>query len=1628
MSLNFKKTFLLLFALFAILIIIPTSFAYDNDEIMDSNDDSLAAANDVIYVSTTGNDTNDGSQDNPLATVKRALTLANSNNQSQIYILTGVYEEYDLEILSNVDITGLGNVTIDSQAKGRIFTIDKDLKVNLENLNLINGEGQDDIYIPYSGYQNGAGAIYVGDSLVTMNNLTFIGNQATSCGGAIVWDGRNGVIRNSRFIDNYGGTYGGAIDWEGDNGRIENCTFISNQAENGGALFYEGYVLNLINSHFESNVAGWGGAVSIISTSQSDDNYVTGNTFIRNEADSYGGAIVLDNEQLVSCSSYTIISKNKFDANIAAYGGAISSYYANTDVISNIFTNHTSASYGGVIASSGVLYLQNNTMKNSKASTIGNEIYNVGTFEGFLNITFIDGKTVNVTGQSIRLNATVTDDMGNAISGGSVKFTVNGTETLYSPSVLTEGFCHVAFAPRLNGTYIISGNYGSVSGRYSNVTVGYIVVTNASADYFGPIYLSEELGNDANVGSESSPVATFEVAYSLASREGASKTIIIRPGHYEVARYDISFTSFTIIGEGNPILDAGDKFMFSFTGYASNVFNVTGVTLANGYAASSTYAGNYAGGAIFFKGGHLYLKDVSFINNTAEDFGGAIHVNKGFNLNSGATYVGEATIINCTFINNQVIGHDSYDRNVGGAISTYGGEVTIINSTFTGNYARFGGALGIEQYHGGMTVINSTFSDNEASRFGGAIYFDTVTPFTAEIYNSTFDGNTAMTGGAVYIGDGVVDGCDFTNNRASNAGALLVEGDDVITNNNFENNTADKVGGAIVINKNPSQVFTNVFTVKLENNTITDCRAENASEIYLDNKLYVSGLQITVLDNSTKFFTPSASSTIYANVTDDMGNSISTSSFAFIIDGEYFNTTVNDGVASIERLITLDDNNKVVSADILAVKNNVTVKTGIIRLATGEIIIDFNDVSGIIGENITIPVQVLDEDGNPIDSGILTVIFNSKTFNATISNGVSNVEIALPDEIGIYPVTTQYGNVSLTRNVTVLKASPTISIEANDSFVGLNESIIIKLNDDAVGDISVIIDNETFTKTLENGLASLEISNLENRTYTVIVVYNGNEKYNNASVNATFNVFKVADYEISAKTNQISEGENLTVSVDLPKDAKSNVTVTIADKNYTESVIDGTATFNIENLKAGQYKLTATYSGDDKYTEKSAEIDVIVSKVSDYEMSVNSSVSREGDNTTVVIALPEDANGKVIVSISNKTYEADVLNGSAVLNITDLKEGTYEMNVTYNGDSKYLKKSIKDNVTVISPINVKLTVDDVEKFYGGTERLIVNLFDLDNNPLDNVSVFITINHVTYTRTVVNGTASLGLNLNPDTYEVNVLFNGTDDYDAVSVNASVLIKSTINASDIVKVFRNGTQFYASALDSQGNPLAKTNLTFNINGVLYNRTTNEEGIARLNINLNSGVYIITSINTVTGQRIANNITVIGKIIENNDLTKYYKNDSQYHVKVLDDEGNAVGAGVDVSFNINGVFYHRLTDENGIAKLNINLQPGDFIITAEYGGYAVSNNIKVLSVLSAEDLHMSYLDGQKFEAKLLDGQGNPFKGQGVLFNINGVLYNRTTDGDGIARLNINLQAGQYIITSMYNGYGIANTITIA
>ena len=336
--------------------------------------------------------------------------------------------------------------------------------------------------------------------------------------------------------------------------------------------------------------------------------------------------------------------------------------------------------------------------------------------------------------------------------------------------------------------------------------------------------------------------------------------------------------------------------------------------------------------------------------------------------------------------------------------------------------------------------------------------------------------------------------------------------------------------------------------------------------------------------------------------------------------------------------------------------------------------------------------------------------------------------------------------------------------------------------------------------------------------------------------------------------------------------------------------------------------------------------------------------------------------------------------------------------------------------------SINIETQDVEMFYKDGTRFRAEIRDANENPINNTQLTFNLNNVDYQRyTNENGEASIAINFNPGKYIVTTTVNG------ISANNTINIKSTIYSADVVKTYRNDTQYYAKFLDSKGRDLKNTPATFNINGVFYTRTTDESGIAKLNLNLQQGNYILTAINKITGEVISNNITILPTIINNRDVVKYYRNATKYHVTLLEKNGSPVGQGHNVVFNINGVFYTRSTDSTGVASLNLNLNPGDYIITANYDGCQVSNNIKILPTLTAPDIEMEYHDGTKFKVYLVDDVGKPKAYDKVTFNINGIFYTRTTNENGEASLNINLQIGEYTITSQNNGLCISNMIKI-
>ena len=335
--------------------------------------------------------------------------------------------------------------------------------------------------------------------------------------------------------------------------------------------------------------------------------------------------------------------------------------------------------------------------------------------------------------------------------------------------------------------------------------------------------------------------------------------------------------------------------------------------------------------------------------------------------------------------------------------------------------------------------------------------------------------------------------------------------------------------------------------------------------------------------------------------------------------------------------------------------------------------------------------------------------------------------------------------------------------------------------------------------------------------------------------------------------------------------------------------------------------------------------------------------------------------------------------------------------------------------------------EDLSMYYKNGSRYEVSIYQdgkiIDSQNKDSKVIF-NVNGVNYTKELVNGKASIGINLNPGNYTITTFYHYTDGLATKTNNIEVL--STILANDVVKFFRNGTQYYAKFLDGCGSPLVNASVIFNINGVFYKKQTDDNGMAKLNINLRPGVYILTAMHP-DALMYGSNITVLSTILAN-DVVKFFRNGTQYYAKFLDGCGSPL-VNASVIFNINGVLYKKQTDYEGVARLNINLFPGKYILTAMHpDGLMYGYNITVLSTIHGDDIVKFFRNGTQYCAKFLDGCGSPLVNASVIFNINGVLYKKQTDDNGMARLNINLFPGEYILTAIHlNGEEKANIIKV-
>ena len=198
-------------------------------------------------------------------------------------------------------------------------------------------------------------------------------------------------------------------------------------------------------------------------------------------------------------------------------------------------------------------------------------------------------------------------------------------------------------------------------------------------------------------------------------------------------------------------------------------------------------------------------------------------------------------------------------------------------------------------------------------------------------------------------------------------------------------------------------------------------------------------------------------------------------------------------------------------------------------------------------------------------------------------------------------------------------------------------------------------------------------------------------------------------------------------------------------------------------------------------------------------------------------------------------------------------------------------------------------------------------------------------------------------------------------------------------------------------------------------------------------------IESVNSNTLSTNENDASLMESAENNTELTSkstsiYYK--GSYEVTLKDSASGTPVVGKTVSFVINNVNYNAISDGNGVASVDLSLNPGKYSLTAYFAGddvYGASNNItttlEVLSTIKAQDITKYYKGSTQYTATFLDSQGNVLANRDVTITVNGKSYTKKTDSKGIVSLSINLNPGTYkvISTDPVTGYKLTTTFRI-
>ncbi len=260
-------------------------------------------------------------------------------------------------------------------------------------------------------------------------------------------------------------------------------------------------------------------------------------------------------------------------------------------------------------------------------------------------------------------------------------------------------------------------------------------------------------------------------------------------------------------------------------------------------------------------------------------------------------------------------------------------------------------------------------------------------------------------------------------------------------------------------------------------------------------------------------------------------------------------------------------------------------------------------------------------------------------------------------------------------------------------------------------------------------------------------------------------------------------------------------------------------------------------------------------------------------------------------------------------------------------------------------------------------------------------------------------------------------------DIVSGNQSEDVKTSIKSTDS-KVIK-GEEFKVTLSDENGKGLSNKTVNFELENQKSSRNTDNNGVAKLKINLKAGTYTVKYSFNETGfvpcegeTKITVIVPVDSKIKASNYVA--YQGIKNKFTVTLTANGKALAKKV-ITFKINGKTISKKTDSKGKASINIDLKKGTYWLKYAFAGEEkirkTSGSVKVTvkkgAALKMYKLSSSVFRKNKvgyFKIKLVDVKGNLVTNKKVYFKVNGKTYLKKTNKKGIASVKIKLKLGSY------------------